>query len=117
MVRRSAYHQLRYSPVLLVGVLAGLVVTFAGPVFIAVQAAQAGRMEVALAGCAAIVVMLGSYWPVVRYFRLPGWWVISLPIAALFYGAMTIASAARHYSGRGNTWRGRIIGMNDTSPG
>ena len=107
MVRRSAYHQLRYSPVLLVGVLAGLVVTFAGPVFIAVQAAQAGRMEVALAGCAAIVVMLGSYWPVVRYFRLPGWWVISLPIAALVYGAMTIASAARHYSGRGNTWRGQ----------
>lgn len=115
MVRRSAYHQLRYSPVLLVSVLAGLLVTFAGPVLIAAGAVQAGRLEIALAGCAAAIVMLGSYWPVVRYFRLPGWWVISLPIAALIYGAMTVASAARHYSGRGNTWRGRIVGAKDTS--
>jgi hypothetical protein len=40
--------------------------------------------------------------PTVRYFRLPWAWALSLPLAGVLYGAMTVDSAARR---RTSAWR------------
>jgi hopene-associated glycosyltransferase HpnB len=116
MVARSAYTQLRYSPVLLAGVVAGLAWLYllppvAGLAGLAVLAAGGGAAAgwCAGAGLAGWAIMTVSYLPVLRLYRLSPLRAPGLPLAALLYTAMTVDSARRHYAGRGGEWKGRTI--------
>ena len=116
MVARSAYTQLRYSPVLLAATLLGLAWLYV----VAPAAAVAGLAGLAagagpaaawclLAGLVAWAVMAISYLPVLRLYRLRPWRAAALPLVALLYAAMTADSARRHHAGRGGEWKGRTI--------
>ncbi|HEY1002052.1 MAG TPA: glycosyltransferase [Streptosporangiaceae bacterium] len=114
MVARSAYTQLRYSPVVLAGTLAGLLFLYALPPagaitgLVAVLAGGAGTAALALgAGLAGWALMSLSYLPMLRLYRLSPLRAPGLPLIALLYAAMTADSARRHYVGRGAEWRGR----------
>jgi hopene-associated glycosyltransferase HpnB len=112
MVARSAYTQLRYSPVLLAGTVAGLFLLYAVPPVAALAGlgallAGAGTGVVALLGVAGWVLLSGSYLPMVRAYRLTPWWALLLPGIALLYAGMTVDSAWRHLRGRGGAWKGR----------
>ncbi len=119
MVARSAYTQLRYSPVLLAGTLAGLLFLYALPAAGAVTGlavllvggtGPAGAGPAALAagtGLAGWALMSLSYLPMLRLYRLSPLRAPGLPLIALLYAAMTADSARRHYTGRGAEWRGR----------
>jgi len=114
MVARSAYTQLRYSPAVLAGTLAGLLFLYALPAagaitgLVAVLAGGAGTAALALgAGLAGWALMSLSYLPMLRLYRLSPLRAPGLPLIALLYGAMTADSARRHYAGRGAEWRGR----------
>jgi hopene-associated glycosyltransferase HpnB len=117
MVARSAYTQLRYSPVLLAGTLAGLLFLYALPPAGAVTglavllAGGAGATATAAltlgAGLAGWALMSLSYLPMLRLYRLSPLRAPGLPLIALLYAAMTADSARRHYAGRGAEWRGR----------
>ena len=115
MIARAAYTQLRYSPGLLAGTIAGLLVLYAAPPAGAVAwlaaAASGGAgaaAEVAgLAGLAAWALMTVSYLPMLRLYRLSALRAPALPLIAVLYAAMTADSARRHYSGRAVSWRGR----------
>jgi hopene-associated glycosyltransferase HpnB len=116
MVARSAYTQLRYSPALLAGVVAGLAWLYllppvAGLAGLAALAAGAGAAAgwFAAAGLAGWAVMTVTYVPVLRLYRLSPLRAPGLPFAALLYAAMTVDSARRHYAGRGGEWKGRTI--------
>jgi len=104
MVARSAYVQLRHSPVLLIFTLAGLGLTFVVPVLAMVVSGGAG---VAPTGLATWLIMTAIYLPTVKYHYLPPAWALSLPLAAVLFGAMTVSSAIDHCRGRGVRWRGR----------
>jgi hopene-associated glycosyltransferase HpnB len=107
MVARTAYTQLRYSPVLLAGtVLAMVVIYLAPPVLLAGALAAGAWLTAALAG-AALALMLASFRPILRYYRLPAWRAATLPAVAALYVAMTVDSALRHFRGRGGGWKGR----------
>ncbi len=109
MVRRSAYTQLGFSPLLLAGTLAGLVITFAGPPVLAL-AGLAGREPAAVAAAGlAWWLMWWTYRPSVRHFGLTGTWALALPLTSLLYGAMTLSSAFSYHFRRDNSWRGRNI--------
>jgi hopene-associated glycosyltransferase HpnB len=105
MISRTAFTQLRYSPLLLIGTLAGLAVTYFWPVGLALFAA--GSMRVA--GIAAWLLMSIMYAGVVRYYRLSPLWAIALPAIALFYAGATVDSAIRYWQGRGGEWKGRTL--------
>jgi hopene-associated glycosyltransferase HpnB len=106
MVARSAYTQLRTSPVLLVGTLAGLALVYLGPVAVLVAGLVAVDVPVAAAGATATAIMVLTYVPMIRYYHL-GWWrALGLPGAVCLYGAMTVSSAWRHRRG-GVRWKGR----------
>jgi phenylpropionate dioxygenase-like ring-hydroxylating dioxygenase large terminal subunit len=46
--------------------------------------------------------------PTVRRYGL-GWvWLLSLPLAALLFLAMTVDSAVQHRRGAGGRWKGRV---------
>jgi hopene-associated glycosyltransferase HpnB len=116
MVARSAYTQLRYSPALLAGVVAGLAWLYllppvAGVAGLAALAAGggAGAGWCAGAGLAGWAIMTGTYVPVLRLYRLSPLRAPGLPFVALLYAAMTVDSARRHYAGRGGEWKGRPI--------
>ncbi|MGH3312221.1 MAG: glycosyltransferase [Streptomyces sp.] len=99
MVARSAYAQLRHSPALLLGTVAGLALVYLVPP----AAALAGSRV----GAAAWAVMALTYVPMLRYYRQPLWHAPTLPVTAALYLLMTLDSARRHYWGRGAAWKGR----------
>jgi hopene-associated glycosyltransferase HpnB len=116
MVARSAYTQLRYSPVLLAGTLIGLLFLYALPpagaitglVVLLAGAGATGAAALTLgAGLAGWALMSLSYLPTLRLYRLSPLRAPGLPLIALLYAAMTADSARRHYAGRGAEWRGR----------
>ena len=117
MVARSAYVQLRYSPLLLAGTILGLLFLYAaapaGLLAWAIGAASGAGSAWALAGWAGLagmVLMTGSFMPMLRFYRLSVLRAPSLPLIAILYAAMTADSARRHYSGRAVSWRGRQAG-------
>ncbi|WP_211769177.1 glycosyltransferase [Kutzneria sp. CA-103260] len=103
MVARSAYTQLRNSPLLLVGCVLGLLLIFVVPPL----AVVVGPTETRLLGLLAWAVMAGTYLPTLRFYRLPVWLAPALPVVAVLYTAMTVDSARRHWLGRGAAWKGR----------
>lgn len=103
MVKRSAYTQLNHSPILAVGALAGLLLTFVAPLVLAFFGPGS------YFAFAAWLIMCGIYWPTIRYYRLHPLWVLSLPVAAVFFGAMTVDSVFSHHAGKPNAWRNRDI--------
>jgi hopene-associated glycosyltransferase HpnB len=109
MVARSAFTQLRCSVWLLFATLVGLLAIYLGPLAALVAGLVRGDGWLAGAGAFAASVMFATYLPMIRYYGL-GWpWALTLPAAALMYGAMTADSARRHWQGRGVEWKGRRI--------
>jgi hopene-associated glycosyltransferase HpnB len=107
MVARTAYTQLRYSPWLLAGTVAGMLLLYAAPVAAVALGIARRRPLLAVAGLVAWGTMSAAYAPTVRLYRLPLWRALTLPLAAILYTAMTIDSARRHARGKGGTWKGR----------
>jgi hopene-associated glycosyltransferase HpnB len=67
-----------------------------------------GSSSVAALGLAGWLCMTLAYWPIVRLHCLRPYWALTLPLAAVFYTAMTIDSALQYRRGRGGRWKGRI---------
>ncbi|MEV5460651.1 glycosyltransferase [Streptomyces cellulosae] len=107
MVSRSAYAQLRHSPLLLAGTVAGLALVYLVPPAAVAVGAAAGSVPCALLGGAAWLVMTGTYVPMLRYYRQPLWLAPLLPVTAFLYLLMTVDSAVQHRRGRGAAWKGR----------
>ncbi|AKZ54163.1 putative integral membrane protein [Streptomyces ambofaciens ATCC 23877] len=116
MVSRSAYAQLRHSPPLLAGTVAGLALVYLVPPVSVVVGAVTGAAAGVLLGAAAWLVMAGTYVPMLRYYRQPGWLAPLLPFTALLYLLMTVDSAVQHYRGRGAAWKGRTYARPEAVP-
>ncbi|MDQ2954725.1 MAG: glycosyltransferase [Pseudomonadota bacterium] len=104
MVSRSAYAQLRYSPLLLAGTLAGLALTYLAAPLLALFASGVPQAIGALVW----LLMALSFQPVLRFYRRSPLWGLALPAIALLYMAFTLDSAYQHVRGRGGSWKGRI---------
>ena len=100
MIARSAFNQLRHSVLLLIAAILGLLLTYVVPLILLFVPWWPF-------GLAALVLMVVSYWPMVRFYRLNPLWAMTLPLAALFYMAASIDSAIRYWSGAGGRWKGR----------
>ncbi|MFJ8309990.1 MULTISPECIES: glycosyltransferase [unclassified Streptomyces] len=116
MVSRSAYAQLRHSPPLLLGTVAGLALVYLAPPVTFVAGLAAGSAGAAWAGGLAWLVMTGTYLPMLRYYRQPLALAPALPFTALLYLLMTVDSAVQHYRGRGAAWKGRTYARPETAP-
>lgn len=108
MVARSAYNQLKHSPLLLAGTLAGMVLTYLIPPLLLLCWPWHGDTAAALVGATAWLLMAGSLLPTLRLYNQPAWLAPLLPVAAALYSAMTFDSALRHWGGKGGQWKGRV---------
>jgi hopene-associated glycosyltransferase HpnB len=104
MVVRSAYAQLRHSPLLLAVALAGLAVVFVVPVL----AALFGHGAAQIFGLLAWAIMAVAFRPTLRFYGLSPLWGPILPAIALVYMAFTLESAYQSVRGRGGLWKGRV---------
>jgi hopene-associated glycosyltransferase HpnB len=103
MIARTAFTQLRYSPLLLAGTVAGMFLIYAVPPLFAL--AMGAR---AWPAWAAWILMSIAYVPMLRYYRRSILWAPSLPLIALFYVSATIGSALRFWLGKGGQWKARV---------
>lgn len=108
MIARTAFTQLRYSVLMLLGTLVGLLLTFVAPVVFSLSTNSRIWLPALLAWC----LMSASFLPTVVFFRLSPLWSPFLPFAALFYCYSTFLSAVRYWLGRGGQWKGRSQAAN-----
>jgi hypothetical protein len=108
MVARSAYTQLRRSPLLLAATVLGLLLTYLVPPAGLIAGLARGDALLAALGAAAWAAMAATYIPMLRHYRRTPLWAPALPLVAGLYLAMTLDSARRHRAGRGAAWKGRI---------
>lgn len=103
MVARSAYSQLRYSPALLLGCTASMVLMF----WVPAVALCCGSTGARWAGLAALIAMCVAYLPTLYYYRQRLVWALLMPLIGTLYLGMTWSSALRYWRGVRTAWRGR----------
>ena len=104
MIARSAYAQLRYSPLMLAGTLIGLVIVFGVAPWLALFGDDGARWL----GLAVCVLMALVYQPMLHFYRRSPLWALALPLVAGVYGGCTMLSAWHYYRGQGGMWKGRV---------
>ncbi|MGH8225413.1 MAG: glycosyltransferase [Gammaproteobacteria bacterium] len=102
MVARSAWVQLRESPLLLAAVTALMLLAFWIPIVALAFTGPARWL-----GFAAWAALAASYVPTLLYYRLNPLPAILLPLIAAWYLAMTWYSALRAFTGIRSSWKGR----------
>jgi hypothetical protein len=96
MIARTAFTQLRYSPLLLAGTVTGMFLIYLVPPLFALAMGT-----LAWTAWAAWILMCIAYAPMLRYYRRSILWAPTLPLIALFYVSATIGSAVRYWTGKG----------------
>jgi hopene-associated glycosyltransferase HpnB len=104
MVSRSAYAQLRYSPLLLAGTVVGMALTYLAPPLLTVFGSCPARWLALLAWG----LMALSFVPTLRLYRRSLLWGPALPAIALCYMLFTLDSALQFARGKGGLWKGRV---------
>lgn len=103
MISRSAYAQLRYSPLILFGTIAAMVLLYIAPVYLALFGEGTNRLFGVVSWC----LMALAFQPTLRYYRQSPLWGVFLPVIASAYMVFTINSAIQYKRGRGGMWKGR----------
>lgn len=117
MVARTAYVQLRHSPLLLAGTLTGMAVLYVAPAAAVLIGGATGDVACAALGLAAWAATWACYRPMVVDYGQPAAAALMLPVAAALYAAMTLDSARRTRAGRGAAWKGRTYEAPTRAPG
>lgn len=107
MVARTAFHQLNYSVIALLGTVVGMAFLYLAPPVLMIWSALVGEWPAAVAAFAAWFAMGWAFAPTLYRYDLSPWYGFSLPLAGLLYTLMTVDSARRHWMGKGGAWKGR----------
>lgn len=109
MVARSAFTQLGYSTTVLLVVSVLFLLAYGVPLAMLLSLRWWPLAVVAL------VSMMASYVPVLRYYRMSAAWSLLLPVSAALFLGMTWSSAIGYWRGVRSQWKGRVYGTG--SPG
>jgi hopene-associated glycosyltransferase HpnB len=104
MVSRSAFAELRYSPLRLAGAIGGMALVYVAPLLFAIFARGAAQ-AVGAVTWAMMAIALG---PMLRLYGRPPIGSFALPAIAAAYVAFTLDSALQYWQGRGGYWKGRF---------
>lgn len=108
MVARTAYTQLNYSPVLLVGVVLAMgLIYLVSPISLGLGLLM-GNWLISSLSFAVYLLMVIAFIPTLKLYNCSPLWGLLLPIIGLLYTLMTIDSAFRHWQGKGGAWKGRV---------
>ena len=102
MVSRSAYAQLDYSAIKLIGVVLGMALVYMAPI-----AALFCGGALTLLGLATYLLMAFSFQPMLRFYKVSPLWGFALPAIGGAYTVFTVQSAVQMWRGKGGLWKGR----------
>ncbi|XHX81183.1 MAG: glycosyltransferase [Stenomitos frigidus ULC029] len=108
MVARTAFTQLNYSPLLLLGTLVGMTIIYVVPPVSTIAGLLTGQWSIALVGLLTWLLIAVAYLPTLRLYQCPPLLAFGLPAIAFLYTIMTLDSALRHWRGEGGAWKGRV---------
>ncbi|MGL5034680.1 MAG: glycosyltransferase, partial [Microcystaceae cyanobacterium] len=108
MIARTAYTQLNYNPLLLVGTLLGMTVVYLIAPISLVIALILGNFSLAIISSLTWLLMAIAYFPTLKLYKLSWLWSLSLPAIAFLYSLMTLDSALGYWRGEGGAWKGRV---------
>jgi hopene-associated glycosyltransferase HpnB len=103
MIARSAYVQLRLSPLLLAATTVGMALTYLAAPVLAIFADYPANA----AAIAAWALMTLAFLPILHFYRVSLLWAVALPLIATAYLAFTLDSAYQYWQGKGGLWKGR----------
>jgi hopene-associated glycosyltransferase HpnB len=107
MVSRSAYAQLDYSSIKLLGVVLGMLLVYIAPV----AAILLYGPPVFLLGLITYLLMALSFQPMLRFYKVSPFWGFALPVIGAAYTVFTVQSAVQMWRGKGGLWKGRAQAM------
>ena len=107
MISRSAYAQLGYSPLVLAGTIAAMILVYLVPPLLALLHDGPARWL----GLCAWLVMALTFQPMLRFYRQSPLWGLALPAIGAAYAFFTLQSAIDCWRGRGGLWKGRAQAM------
>ncbi len=99
MIARTAYTQLRYSPLLLLLCTLLMLLAYCVPLV--------GLFYAPFLALVTLTIMTATYLPIIWYYRLHPIWALGLPCAGFLFLMMTWSSALRYYRGERSRWKGR----------
>ena len=102
MVSRSAYAQLDYSILKLVGVVLGMLLVYIAPVAATLCAPPLNGL-----GLVTWLLMALSFQPMLRFYKVSPLWGLALPAIGAAYTLFTVQSAVQMWRGKGGQWKGR----------
>jgi hopene-associated glycosyltransferase HpnB len=104
MVARTAFTQLDYSILWLTVCTVAMLLAFCIPVVALAHPAPAVQWM----GMAALMLMILSYVPTLRYYGRSSGWALAMPLIGAMYLTMTWSSALAYWRGRRANWKGRV---------
>lgn len=106
-IARTAYNQLNYSLLLLIGTLAGMTLVYLVPPIGLIIGLILHQKLLILIATITWLLMAAAYIPTIKLYDLSIIWALNLPAVAFLYTLMTIDSALKYYQGKGGAWKGR----------
>jgi hopene-associated glycosyltransferase HpnB len=104
MIARTAYAQLDYSPLKLLGCIVAMGWVYAAPSLLTFCAHGLPRAL----GILSWLMMAFAFQPTLRRYRRSPLWGFALPAIGLFYLGAAVGSAIRHNAHRGGRWKNRV---------
>lgn len=104
MVVRSAFAELRYSTLRLIGAVLGMGVVYLAPPLLVLLGEPLARA----ASFDAYILMVAVFMPSLRYYGVSRFYAFALPGIAACYTWFTIKSALKFWKGEGGLWKGRL---------
>ena len=106
-IARTAFTQLNYSSLLLIGTVLGMgIVYLVAPIGLIIGIFTSNWWVVGIASFTWLLMTV-AYLPTIRLYNLPLTWAFPLPATAFLYTLMTIDSAIKYWQGKGGAWKGR----------
>jgi hopene-associated glycosyltransferase HpnB len=103
MVVRSAYAQLGYSPLVLLGTFLGMIAVYGAAPVLAIFTRDSAQAS----GILAWAAMALAFQPILKFYRASPLWGLVLPLIGFVYAVFTFDSAIQHWRGKGGMWKGR----------
>ena len=106
-IARTAYTQLNYSPILLLGTVIGMALVYLFTPTTLIWGLISHRWLVVAISTATWGLMILAYLPTIKLYQISWLWAVLLPAIAFLYTLMTIDSGIEYYRGQGGEWKGR----------
>ena len=107
MVTRTAYVQLRFNPLMLIGTVLSMVLIYLLPIAGLILGALTTDVQLMLISGSAWIAMWWTILPTLDLYDRSSVWGLLLPVSGFLFTLMTLDSARRYYQGQGGAWKGR----------